>query len=317
MQIAFFIAAFFCLSPWASPPIALLLGIILGLSLGNPYPKKTGPFSKTLLQLSVVCLGFGMDLGVVLRAGRDGLLFAAVSIMVTLGLGWWLGRVLSIHPRTSALVSAGTAICGGSAIAAVGSVIAASEIEMSVAMGTVFMLNATALFIFPPLGHWLQMSQLQFWTWAGVAIHDVSSVVGAAASYGPDALNTATAVKLSRTLWIIPVALAFGALLGQGEPEGEEGEEGKKPKAKLRVPWFIFGFLFASLLRSYVPPIAAIAPHIAHLAHPGLQLVLFLIGAGINRTTLSKVQPAALAQGVILWAVISIGSLAAVTLLGA
>ncbi|MGE0495445.1 MAG: YeiH family protein [Vulcanimicrobiota bacterium] len=315
MKIAFFIAALFCLSPWASPPIALTLGIVLGLSLGNPYPKKTGPFSKTLLQIAVVCLGFGMDLGVVLRAGRDGLLFAAVSILVTLGLGWWLGKVLSIHPRTSALVSSGTAICGGSAIAAVGGVIAATEIEMSVAMGTVFMLNATALFIFPPLGHWLDLTQLQFGTWAGVAIHDVSSVVGAAASYGPDALNTATAVKLSRTLWIIPVALAFGALLGQGEPDGEEGE--KAPKAKLRVPWFIFGFLFASLLRSTVPMVAAIAPYIAHLAHPGLQLVLFLIGAGINRTTLSKVQPAALVQGVILWVVISVGSLAAVTLLGA
>jgi uncharacterized integral membrane protein (TIGR00698 family) len=207
-QALFFSAAAFCLTPWASPPVALALGAALTLTFENPCAHLGKRASATLLPVCVVLLGFGMDLPVVLRTGLSGAGFAAVSTVATLSLGWWLGRRLGILSKTSALISAGTAICGGSAIAAVGSVIGAAEGEITVAMGTVFMLNALALYLFPVLGHALGMSQVQFGTWAGVAIHDISSVVGAASLYGLPALQTGAAEKLSRAFWIIRVASA-------------------------------------------------------------------------------------------------------------
>ena len=301
-RLAFVVALAFCLTPWASPPFALALGLMLALTLGNPYPTLSRHAAKWLLQGCVVLLGFGMNLAVVLKAGANGAGFAAGSIGFTFVLGWWLRGRLGIGAKTSALISAGTAICGGSAIAAVGSVIGALEGEMTVAMGTVFVLNAVALFVFPLLGHALGLTQTQFGTWAGVAIHDVSSVVGAASRYGPVALQTATAVKLSRALWIIPVSLAaafaFRRNAGSGQAAG-----------KVQIPWFIGLFVLASVARSFLPPVAALAPTITRGATMGLTVTLFLIGAGLSRGMLRSVGWRPLAQGVLLWLSISAGSL--------
>lgn len=303
VQLLFAALALLCLTPWASPPLALGAGMALALTLGNPFPQLGKKAAPKLLQGCVVLLGFGMNLGVVLKAGASGAAFAAVSIGVTFALGHWLRGRLGIAQKTSALISAGTAICGGSAIAAVGSVIDAEEADMTVAMGTVFVLNAVALFIFPPIGHALGLTPTQFGTWAGIAIHDISSVVGTAAHYGGGALGTATAVKLSRALWIVPVSLAaaFAFRRGAGHALG-----------KLHIPWFIGLFLLASVARTLLPPLASFAPMLTHLATVGLTLTLFLIGTGLSRETLHRVGWKPMAQGVALWLVISAGSLWAV-----
>lgn len=310
-QALFFCAAAFCLTPWASPPMALTIGAVLALTHENPFARLGKRISSTLLQVCVVLLGFGMDLPVVLRAGASGAGFAAVTIAATLGLGWWLGRALNILPKTSALISAGTAICGGSAIAAVGSVIGVAEGEITVAMGTVFILNAVALYLFPVLGRALGMSQGQFGTWAGVAIHDISSVVGAASHYGLSALQTATAVKLSRALWIVPVACgaayAFRPAKSAARNVDPEALPAEKPRVK--VPWFVGFFLSASVLRSYVPGVAEAAPALSHTATVGLTLTLFLVGAGLSAKTLRQVGWRPLLQGVTLWVFISAASL--------
>lgn len=300
------LAGLSCLGPWSSPGLALILGIFLALTMGNPYPRECARFSKPLLQVSVVALGFGMDLTLLLRAGRDGFFLGAITIGLTFLLGRWLGGLLAINPTTSALISAGTAICGGSAIAAVGSVIAAAGPEMAVAMGTIFLLNGVALYLFPLVGHALSLSSEAFGTWAGIAIHDVSSVVGAASTYSARALEVATAVKLSRALWIVPVSLVFASLWHRGSSDKEA------PKAKLQFPWFILGFVLASLARSASPLVLAAAPTMVMLAHAGMNLTLFLIGAGLSRQTLGSVGIRPLAQGIILWITISVGSLFAV-----
>ena len=299
---AFFLMMAFCLMPWASPPLALALGLTLALTLGNPYHHRSKDASKWLLQGCVVLLGFGMNLGVVLKAGANGAGFAAGSIGFTFVLGWWLRGRLGIGAKPSALISAGTAICGGSAIAAVGSVIGALEGEMTVAMGTVFMLNAVALFVFPPIGHALGLTPSQFGTWAGVAIHDVSSVVGAASHYGAGALETATAVKLSRALWIIPVSLAAAFAFRRNTAPGEAS-------GKIQIPWFIGLFVLASVARTFLPSVAALAPTVTRGATVGLTVTLFLIGAGLSRPMLRSVGWKPLAQGVLLWLSISAGSL--------
>ena len=299
---AFFAGVAFCLTPWASPPVTLALGLAMALTLGNPYPDQSRQTAKYLLQGCVVLLGFGMNLAIVLKAGVNGTSLAAGSIGLTFALGYWLKGLLRINPTTSALISAGTAICGGSAIAAVGSVLGAAEGEMTVAMGTVFVLNAVALFVFPPIGHALGLSQTQFGTWAGIAIHDISSVVGAASHYGLSALQTATAVKLSRALWIVPVSLI--AALTFRRSRGPEQTTGK-----LQIPWFIGLFLLASVACTLLTRVAAAAPSLTHLATVGLTLTLFLIGAGLSREMLRAVGWKPLAQGVALWLAISAGSL--------
>jgi uncharacterized integral membrane protein (TIGR00698 family) len=318
-QAVFIIAAGLCLSPWASPALALALGMGLALTLENPFAQVSKHTAKFLLQACVVALGFGMNLAVVLAAGKSGMLFAAGSITGTLILGYFAGRLLKISPKTSALITSGTAICGGSAIAAVGSVIGAAEGEMTVAMGTVFLLNAVALYVFPLIGHALHLSQTQFGTWAGVAIHDISSVVGAASRYGLPALQTATAVKLSRALWIVPVA--FGAALAFRRPQMgladttigfDPNQTPSKAQGKLQIPWFIGLFLLASVARSFVPGVAAASPTISHIATVGLTLTLFLIGAGISQKTLRVVGWKPMAQGIALWLAISAGSLAVI-----
>lgn len=299
---------------WATPPVALVGGMLFALLVGNPFARWNHQVTQWLLQLCVVLLGFGMNLPAVLRLGFDGSLFAATTIGATLLLGRWLGRRLALDAKMSLLVSAGTAICGGSAIAAVSSVIGATEAEIAVPIGTIFLLNALALYIFPLAGHLLHLSQAQFGLWAGVAIHDISSVVGAGLSYGPDALQTAVAVKLSRTLWIVPLTLAMAFRLGRRE-KAESKDLSSPRNFRAAAPWFIGFFLMASLLSSYVPMISSWAPHFSEVAHRGMILVLFLIGTSLSVRAVRAVGWRMVASGLTLWLFISTGSLMAIILL--
>jgi uncharacterized integral membrane protein (TIGR00698 family) len=294
--LLFWLLLLFCVTPWASPPLALALGLVLALTVGNPYAGKTSKPTKLLLQASVVGLGFGMNLQKVVEAGRTGIVFTVATIAGTLLLGWLAGRLLRIERRTSHLISSGTAICGGSAIAAVGPVIGATDDEMSVSLGTVFILNAIALFIFPLIGHRLNMTQTQFGVWAAIAIHDTSSVVGAAARYGAEALQIATTIKLTRALWIVPLTLASALAF-------------RSKSTRVSVPWFILWFVVASVIRTYVDgPWGTVV----NLARIGLTVTLFLIGAGLSRKSLAAVGVRPLLLGVLLWIVISCVSLFAV-----
>ena len=296
----------FCCTPWSSPGIALALGLVFALTLDNPYRDKGSRYVRLLLQTSVVLLGFGMDLASVFRVGMHGLVFAALTIFATFTLGYWLARLLDINRKTSLLISAGTAICGGSAIAAVGTAVDAEPGEMSVAMGTVFLLNAVALYLFPVLGHLLGLSQDQFGTWAGVAIHDVSSVVGAGTAYGEEALRTATVVKLSRVLWIVPVTL-LAAFIFHG---GRTQKSGKR----LPLPWFIVGFLLASLLSGLIPALRQWVPALVYIARSGFAATLFCIGASLSVGAIRAVGYKPLLQGVLLW--LFMGSVALLAVLG-
>jgi uncharacterized integral membrane protein (TIGR00698 family) len=296
----------------ASPGIALAAGLALALVLGNPFPRLTGKVTKPLLQVSVVLLGFGMNLHTMFAAARQGFLLALATIALTFVLGAALRRLLGLRRSTATLVSAGTAICGGSAIAAVALCIGVAEAEVSVAMGTVFLLNAVALYLFPLLGHSMHLSQVQFGTWAGIAIHDVSSVVGAASAYGREALQTATAVKLSRTLWIIPVALIAGYL----QPPAPAPGATKAPAKRLPIPWFIGLFVLASVASTFLPPVHVAAPYLQTAAKIGMTLTLLLIGASLSRSALKAVGVRPILQGLVLWVVISVVSLAALRWLG-
>ncbi len=304
-KAVFVAAVLFCLSPYGSPPIALGLGLAIAFTAGNPFPQVEGKLTKYLLQVSVVLLGFGMNLSAVYKAGRDGILFTIATILGTLILGYFVGKLLGVAPRTSTLISSGTAICGGSAIAAVAPAINAENDEISVSLGTVFVLNSVALFLFPIIGHLLGLTQGQFGVWSAIAIHDTSSVVGAATAYGNDSLIIATTVKLARALWIAPVALLFSYVYR---------DKASETKAKIAVPWFIFLFLAATAIRTYapvnMPP--SIFDALVNLAKAGLTITLFFIGASLSRATLKKFGYWALLEGVILWIVISIAGLAAV-----
>jgi uncharacterized integral membrane protein (TIGR00698 family) len=297
--IVFAALLIFCVTPWASPPIALALGLALALTLGHPFASRNSKATKLLLQTSVVLLGFGMNLQKVVEAGRTGFIFTIVTIVGTLLLGFLLGRAMKINATTSHLISSGTAICGGSAIAAVGPVVNATDEEMSVALGTVFILNSVALFIFPMIGHRLGMTQPQFGVWAAIAIHDTSSVVGAAAKYGADALQIATTVKLTRALWIVPVTLATAFFF-------------KRKSAQLTIPWFILWFVVASVLRTYIAAPAELWSTLTMLAKIGLTITLFLIGAGLSRKSIAAVGARPLILGILLWIAISCVSLVAV-----
>ena len=317
-RVAAFAAASVVLVLWASPPSALVAGILFALGIGHPFQHWNRSVTKWLLQACVILLGFVMNLPVILRAGLSGSLFAALSIGCTLLLGRWLGRRFQLDGKTSWLISSGTAICGGSAIAAVSSVIGASESQIAVSIGTIFMLNALALWTFPPLGHFLHLTQAQFGLWAGVAIHDISSVVGAGISYGPAALTTATAVKLSRTLWIAPLTLAIAIASGREKArqgEGEDEARGRRRRARVAVPWFIGVFLLASLARSMIPGISYWSPWIEYVARRGMVLVLFLIGTSLALRALRAVGWRAVTAGLVLWVLVSAGSLLVIRLL--
>lgn len=294
---------------FASPAVALVSGVLFALAVNHPFPHKNQVLTKRLLQACVVLLGFGMDLPVVLRFGWQGSLFAVVTIGATLGFGWWLGRRFSLNTRTSTLIASGTAICGGSAIAAVSSVIGATGAEIAVSIGTVFILNAVALTVFPFFGHFLGLSQAQFGLWAGVAIHDISSVVGAGISYGSEALTTATAVKLSRTLWIAP--LTFVVALASGRSSRSADEQSSR-RSRIVIPWFIGLFLLASLLQSYVPFVHQLSPTLLEVARRGMIFTLFLIGTSLSLHAVKSVGWRTMVVGIILWMFISLLSLAVV-----
>ncbi|HYI08228.1 MAG TPA: putative sulfate exporter family transporter [Thermoanaerobaculia bacterium] len=291
---AFAALLLFCVTPWCSPPVALALGLAFALTLGSPF--KTSTATKVLLQASVVGLGFGMNLGKVLQAGRTGILFTIATIVVTLLVGYALGRALGINSSTAHLISSGTAICGGSAIAAVGPVIGASDEEMSVSLGTVFILNSIALFIFPIIGAALHLTQTEFGIWSAIAIHDTSSVVGAAAAYGAEALEVATTVKLTRALWIVPLALGTAFAF-------------HRRSTRVAIPWFILLFLAASIVRTYVPAPELLWTTLVRIARIGLTVTLFLIGSALTRKTLASVGIRPLILGVVLWLVISAAGL--------
>ncbi len=318
-KIAFFLAVLFTLVPWRFvspgferfvPPLALLLGTLLALLLGNPYPDECKRYSRTLLQISVVLLGFTMDLNKVLKAGEKGLIFAPISILCVFLLGWGVQRLLLVRPITGLLVSTGTAICGGSAIAAMSTVVDAPQEDVSVSVGTVFLLNAVALLTFPVLGHAMGLTPEQFGTWAGIAIHDVSSVVGAGQAFGGGALEMATAVKLSRVLYLVPIVVIAAIWLRRRNRHSAFGNQ------RSAIPWFIGFFLLASLAGTYIPLIHDNADMIKVLPTAGLSLSLFLIGSGLTVKTLRQVGMRPLLQGVILWVFISVFSLLAVRNLG-
>ena len=286
-------------SSWVTPPVALFVGLAFALLCGQAYPKFNKKVSKKLLQYSVVGLGFGMNLHASLASGREGMLFTIISVMGTMILGMFIGRkLLKVNRDTSYLISSGTAICGGSAIAAVGPVIKAKDSDMSVALATIFVLNAIALFIFPVFGNWLGLTQQEFGTWAAIAIHDTSSVVGAGAAYGEEALQVATTIKLTRALWIIPLALATSVIFKNG---------GKK----INIPWFILWFVVAILINTYLlDSVPEVGKAISGLARKGLIVTMFFIGASLSTDVLKAVGVKPLLQGVLLWVVISVGSLA-------
>lgn len=301
-RAVFIVAAVACLIPFVPPWAALIGGTVIALTLGNPFPKESKTVSKALLQICVVLLGFSMDLNTVLKAGTEGILFALVSISGVFLLGWGLQRWLKLRPVAGLLVSTGTAICGGSAIAAMSTVVDADQEDVSVAVGTVFILNAVALLIFPSIGHALNLTQHQFGTWAGIAIHDVASVVGAGKAYGPQALEIATAVKLSRVLYLIPITFIATWIVKRNA--ADKPDSGKAAP----FPWFILGFVAASVFRTYVPAVAQGTDTIKMVASAGLALALFLIGSGITRKTLKQVGIRPLIQGIVLWAFISVAA---------
>ena len=301
----FLILILFCLSPFGSAPLALALGLVLAFSIGSPFPSLSGKTTKYLLQTSVVLLGFGMNLKAVYDAGHDGILFTIATIFGTLILGYFVGKMLKVKAKTSTLISSGTAICGGSAIAAVAPAINAEADDISVSLGTVFVLNSIALFLYPIIGHAIGLSQNQFGVWSAIAIHDTSSVVGAAGTYGSEALAIATTDKLARALWIAPVASLFAYIYRKNVGGA---------RAKIAIPWFIFLFLLATAVRTYAPSIIlpSIFDSLVGLAKAGMIVTLFLIGASLSREALKKVGPKPLIQGVLLWIVISVVSLWAV-----
>lgn len=282
--------------PVVTAPVALLAGLIFAFTCKNPYPKFNKKCSKYLLQVAVVCLGFGMNLQESLRSGADGMLFTVVSVVSVMALGVLLGYSLHINRKTSYLISSGTAICGGSAIAAVGPVLKADENEMAVSLGVIFIINAVALFIFPPLGHMLDMSQAQFGTWAAIAIHDTSSVVGAGEVYGEQALQMATLIKLTRALWIIPLAVVTMFIFRDGS-------------GKVSIPWFIFLFILAMVANTYLPLPEWLTAALVWVARRGMVVTLFLIGASLSLATVKQVGVKPLLLALALWVVISVSSL--------
>lgn len=304
-KAVFIVLILFCLSPYGSPPLALALGLVIAFSFGNPFPGLTGKPTRLLLQASVILLGFGMNLDAVYEAGKDGIVFTIATIFGTLVFGHFIGQLLNVGKKTSSLISSGTAICGGSAIAAVAPAIDAEAEDISISLGTVFVLNSIALFVFPLIGHAFELSQNQFGIWSAVAIHDTSSVVGASAAYGAEAMTIATTVKLARAIWIAPIALLFAFIYRKS---------GGASKARIAIPWFIFLFLLAAAARTFAPSsiLPSVFDSLVNLAKAGMIVTLFLIGASLSRKTLKAVGVRPLLQGVILWVVISAVSLWAV-----
>jgi uncharacterized integral membrane protein (TIGR00698 family) len=291
----FFVAVIVAASGLISPPLALLGGLIYGFTVAHPFHAESKRLAKFLLHASVVALGFGMNLHEILHAGRSGFLYTAGSITAAMLLGLGFGYLLHVGKTPAFLISAGTAICGGSAIAAVGPIADASEEEMAVSLGTVFILNSIALFLFPVIGYALHMTQSQFGLWSALAIHDTSSVVGATAKYGATALAVGTTIKLARALWIVPLSFVTAVIL--------------KSKARVQWPWFIVLFCLAALLNTLLPAFNPAFGVLNHIGKIGLTVTLFLIGTGLNQQTLKQVGVRPLLQGLALWIIVGAGTL--------
>ncbi len=334
-KVIFVLALVLSFSGLLSPPVALTIGILFGLSFAHPYISESRGIARALLQCSVVALGFGMNLHEVLKAGRSGSIYTALGISFALLVGRALGKLLQVRGNSSFLITTGTAICGGSAIAAIGPILQANEEEMAVSLGTVFILNSIALLIFPPIGSALHLSPSQFGLWAALAIHDTSSVVGAATKYGAQAVVIATTVKLARALWIVPLALATAAIKRSrfrnaaasptvdgrsrnttASPAGDSRAQNKRRDAapgegrpRIQFPWFILFFVLAALANTYLPALPTATKTFFKLGRLGLTATLFLIGSGISRATLKEVGWRPLLLGVLLWLGVGITSL--------
>jgi uncharacterized integral membrane protein (TIGR00698 family) len=297
-KLIFFLCLILAASGYVSPPIALLGGLVYGFTFTHPYQIHARKFSRYLLQASVVGLGFGMNLHEIVHAGRAGFIYTAIGIGSSMLLGTLLGMLFRVGGKVSYLITVGTAICGGSAIAAVAPITNASDEDIAVSLGTVFVLNSIALFIFPMIGGALHLSQSQFGLWAALAIHDTSSVVGATAKYGAEALAIGTTVKLARALWIVPIALITAAIV--------------KSKTKIQWPWFILFFCLAAVANTYLPALGPVYPVLYKLGRIGLTVTLFLIGTGLSKATIKQVGARPLLQGVILWAIVAVSTLMAI-----
>lgn len=296
LKILFIILAALCFSPVVSPPIALFLGIIFVNIFGQVF--NADKIIKIVLQVSIVGLGFGINLKQALQAGSEGFLFTVFSITLIVVLGIVLGYIFRIDKIITQLISFGTAICGGSAIAAIAPILKADGKQTSVSLGIIFLLNALALFIFPEIGQYFHLSQNQFGIWSAIAIHDTSSVVGAASKYGHEALQTATTVKLARALWIIPISFVLSFL--------------NKSGGKIKIPYFIGFFVLAILVNSYFPAIKEVTDYVVDFSKSSLKVALFLIGTGLSFQNLKNIGIKPLLLGIILWVVISVISLFAV-----
>jgi uncharacterized integral membrane protein (TIGR00698 family) len=294
-KVVFLLGLAIAASGLVSPPLALALGLVFGFAFPHPFDQSAKKLSRYLLQASVVGLGFGMNLHDVIRAGRSGFVYTVFGITFTMVVGMTLGAMLNMQRTPAFLISTGTAICGGSAIAAVGPITGASDEQMAVSLGTVFVLNSVALLTFPTIGAALHLSQTQFGLWAALAIHDTSSVVGAAAKYGAVALAVGTTVKLARALWIVPMSIGAAVI--------------KHSRAKIQWPWFIAFFCLAAVCNTYLPAGAAAYSFLSKAGKIGLTATLYLIGSGISLATLKKVGHRPMLLGVILWILISTGSL--------
>ncbi len=293
-----------------SPPVALVGGIAFGFIVEHPLRAESARLSKLLLQASVIALGFGMNIQQVAHAGRSGFAYTAISITTAMLLGLLLGKLLRVGGKASFLITAGTAICGGSAIAAIAPITNANEEEISVSMGTVFLLNSVALLLFPPIGHLLHLSQNQFGLWAALAIHDTSSVVGAAAAYGAQALSIGTTVKLARALWIVPVSLLTAATMAR--LARQRGHAKSHHTSNVTFPWFIAFFCAAAALNTTLPRLHPAFAALNHLGKAGLTATLFLIGTSLSKKTLRQVGVRPLVQGIALWIIVGTASLAAI-----
>lgn len=295
-KIIFIILAALCLTPFISSPVALALGFGLVVFIGNPFEKHLHRYIHLLLQVSIIGLGFGLKLDEALQAGKSGFVLIIASILTVMTAGYILGRVFKLEKKLSYLISAGTAICGGSAIAAVSPIIKPATKEISLGLAIIFTLNSIALFVYPAIGHVLQLSQEEFGLWCAVGIHDTSSVVGAAGKYGDEALKIATTVKLARALWIIPVSVITMFIF-------------KNKESKIKIPWFIGWFILAILLNTYFPVFETFSSSVTAMAKSGLNLTLFFIGSTLSLQTLKTIDIKPLAAAVILWIIISVGSL--------
>lgn len=282
-----------CLFPFFSAPLALFLGILLAIFYKGEEVVKTGKLTKYLLQASIVCMGFSMSVHDVVQTGKTGFMITIVSVGVTMLCGIVLGKFLQVQKNTTMLISGGTAICGGSAIAAIAPVLGAKNNEISFSLAVIFVLNAVGLFIFPVIGHLLQMDQTHFGYWAAIAIHDTSSVVGACSAYGEQALQVGTTVKLTRTLWIIPLALCIAFF-------------NKNKASKINIPWFIFLFVVAIIIGNYIPGMAETNDHLSWLGKKGMMVSLFFIGASINMKEVKKTGVNTFLLGIVLWIIIAV-----------